>query len=340
MARLARFTAKIFGSSAGVNQISQFGSLAAGAPAFSTNPGVIQNLSRWASGWFNAVIGGNSPAIEDMNAFCFVMAYQIAYMMQQGVAEWDSATTYYTNNFAASNGDIFVSIADNNLNNPVSDATKWKMLGANNLVARWTLEDATVPFTNISGPHFQSFPQILNQVAISMINAGSAGSTTIRLNVIRAGAPFASATAVLPSNSGNSNDAIVSLSSSLSLLRGDILTCDVVSQAAGTPESLTVEYYGGTGGGVGGGGGGGGSNPAPYIHTINASEITNKGFSLVYVPVDPTRVLITIYGSIQQFPTLDYIVGAPNAADFVSWDSLGMQSQVVNGTMILITYSD
>ncbi|PNA42272.1 hypothetical protein, partial [Pseudomonas sp. MPR-AND1A] len=85
MAKLSRVTQKIFGSSAGANQIGKFGSYAAGSPVISSDPTVIQSLSNWLTGWFGAVVGGNSPAIEDMNAVCFVYAYQLAYLMQQGI---------------------------------------------------------------------------------------------------------------------------------------------------------------------------------------------------------------------------------------------------------------
>lgn len=129
MAKIARKTAKIFGSSAGLNQISEFGSLAAASPAFSTDPSVIQSLSQWVTGWFSAVIGANSPAIEDMNAFCFVMAYQIAYILQEGVPEWDSGTTYFTGSVAQFSGVTYVSLVDNNLNNTPTGLTNWAVQG-------------------------------------------------------------------------------------------------------------------------------------------------------------------------------------------------------------------
>lgn len=125
MAKIVRKTAKIFGSSAGTNQIAEFGSLFAGTPVFSTDPAVIQSLTNWLQGWFAAVEDINSPAIEDMNAFCYVMAYQIAYILQQGIGEWDSGTTYYTNSYVSSGNTIYVSLQDNNLNHAVSDGAWW-----------------------------------------------------------------------------------------------------------------------------------------------------------------------------------------------------------------------
>lgn len=128
MAKITRKIAKIFGSSAGVNQIGTFGSLAAGSPAYTTDPTVIQSLANYLTGWFGAVVGGNSPAIEDMNALCYLFAYQIAYVMQEGVPEWDATTTYYIGSLVNNgSGVIYVSLTDTNLNNALTDATKWRV---------------------------------------------------------------------------------------------------------------------------------------------------------------------------------------------------------------------
>jgi hypothetical protein len=76
------------------------------------------------------VIGGNAPAIEDMNAVLFVYAYQLAYIMQAGLPEWDSGTTYYTGSFANVAGVFYVSTTDANVgNNPTADLINWKKIG-------------------------------------------------------------------------------------------------------------------------------------------------------------------------------------------------------------------
>lgn len=127
MAKIARAVQKIFGSSAGVNQIAKFGSLAASAPVFTTDPTLIQSLGNYLTGWFGAVIGANSPAIEDMNAICYLYAYQLAYLMQAGIAEWDATTTYYTGSLVTQVGTglVYRSLTDTNLNHAVTDTTNW-----------------------------------------------------------------------------------------------------------------------------------------------------------------------------------------------------------------------
>jgi hypothetical protein len=131
MGKLARYTQLLFGSSASNNQISEFGSLAAGSPqrysGSTITPAIIQTLTNYVQGWFAAAIGPNSPAIEDMNALCYLYAYQLAYLMQEGIAEYDSGTTYYTGSLCSSAGEIYVSLVDNNLNTALISGAHWKV---------------------------------------------------------------------------------------------------------------------------------------------------------------------------------------------------------------------
>lgn len=129
MSKLNRYTQELFGSTAPANKIAEFGSFAAGSPlrysGASANPALIQALSNFLTGWTGAVVGNNSPLIEDMNAVCFLFAYQLAYLMQEGVPEWDSGTTYYIGSLVSSNGFTYMSITNSNLGNPVTDQTNW-----------------------------------------------------------------------------------------------------------------------------------------------------------------------------------------------------------------------
>lgn len=126
MAKTVRKTMKIFGSTPGTNQITKFGSFAAGSTVYTTDPAVIQALSNYLTGWFSAVVGGNSPCIEDMNAICFLYAYQLYYLLQTGIPEYDTATTYYTGSLCQDGaGNIYYSLQDNNTNYPLNNASYW-----------------------------------------------------------------------------------------------------------------------------------------------------------------------------------------------------------------------
>lgn len=137
MAKIARKTMQIFGSAAGVGQIAQFGSLAASAPVFTTDPNVIQALANYLGGWFSGVEGANSPAIEDMNALCYLYAYQLAYLYQEGIPEWDTATTYFIGSVAQDgSGNAYSSLTNTNLGNALTNASFWKPFGGGiNLVS-------------------------------------------------------------------------------------------------------------------------------------------------------------------------------------------------------------
>lgn len=126
MAKITRKNMKVFGSSAGPTDIGKFGSLAAGSPTYTTDPETIQALSNYLTGWLGAVVGGNSPAIQDMNALCYLFAYQLAYLMQTGVAEWNASTTYYIGSLVNDGaGRLYRSITDDNLNNALSSTSNW-----------------------------------------------------------------------------------------------------------------------------------------------------------------------------------------------------------------------
>lgn len=124
MAKIVRKTMVQFGLAGPVSSFGQFGSKEAGTPQTTKDPTVIQQLSAWSNGWQDAVVTANKAAyLEDMNGMCFVFSWQLGYLLQQGIPEWDASTTYYLNSVVqANNGQWFNSLQDNNLNNapPVS----------------------------------------------------------------------------------------------------------------------------------------------------------------------------------------------------------------------------
>lgn len=129
MAKLTRYTQKLFGSNASTNEMSEFGSLAAGTPlrfsGSTITPALVQALGNFLTGWKGAVVGSNNPAIEDMNSLCYLFAYQLSYLLQEGVAEWDAGTTYYIGSIVNSSGVLYISKTNNNINHVVTDTTNW-----------------------------------------------------------------------------------------------------------------------------------------------------------------------------------------------------------------------
>lgn len=178
--KITRVTQLLFGSNAGSQEIAEFGSKASGTPTLigPGNPAEIQSLPAYLSGWFAAVILGNSPCIEDMNAIDYLYSYQLGYILQQGMPEWDAGTSYFTNSMASSGGLIYVSLQDNNLNNAVSDGSFWVQLAAE---PEFTNQSANVVF---AGPSSGSAAQPAFRGLVSAdlptvpLTKGGTGQTT------------------------------------------------------------------------------------------------------------------------------------------------------------------
>lgn len=133
MTKLNRLTAKIFGETASTTntpkEIGQFGSAKVGTYNATGDVATIQSLPAWSNGWIDAVTPTDQfPPLPEMTGVHKVLSYQNAYLLQQGIPEWDSGTTYYTNGFCSKNGDVYVSQSDNNLNNdPENDTVHWQI---------------------------------------------------------------------------------------------------------------------------------------------------------------------------------------------------------------------
>ncbi len=149
MAKITRTPQKQFGSAAGTNEMAEFGSFAAGTPTrysgTTITPAIIQTLSNFLGGWKSAVESDNAFCLEDMNAICYLFAYQLGYILQNGVAEWDSATTYYIGSMVSDGTNtVYVSLANSNTNNALTDTSKWAASGAARVVR---ITQANSPYT-------------------------------------------------------------------------------------------------------------------------------------------------------------------------------------------------
>lgn len=133
MARLTRKLQKLFGDTAGANNMAtQFGSLAAAAPSRTTgalsNVTQIQSLSEWSEGWISAVLGLNALAIEDLNALHYSENYQLAYILQLGIPEYSSTTEYTQGSVIQTNfGDLAVSLINTSTGNDPVTSGDWML---------------------------------------------------------------------------------------------------------------------------------------------------------------------------------------------------------------------
>ena len=76
-------------------------------------------------GW--EFVGVNTaPAMEDFNALGFTTMQFIAYLHQMGIAEWDVAQEYPIGACTISSNNLYISLANSNIGNAVTDITKWQ----------------------------------------------------------------------------------------------------------------------------------------------------------------------------------------------------------------------
>lgn len=128
MARLQRVTSKVFAENA--TEVGQFGSLNAGTKVTTTDISTIQALPAWQNGWQAATVGENCyPTLQERNGLDKVQSYFLNYLLQEGIPEWDSGTTYYIGSIVklinGTNVQLYQSLKDNNTA-ALSDTTSWK----------------------------------------------------------------------------------------------------------------------------------------------------------------------------------------------------------------------
>lgn len=173
MAKLSRVTAKLFGGSAPLSEIGQFGSALAGTPTNTQDVATIQALSAYDNGWGSAVVSArNFPPIEEVNGVLKTISYQTCYLLQEGIPEYDASTEYGNTSIVKSiNGNelsFYISLQNGNIGNALSDDTYWikavftgsSPIGAPQITLNFSgtlpanciwLEGATVSRTTYSG---------------------------------------------------------------------------------------------------------------------------------------------------------------------------------------------
>lgn len=128
MAKIERKTQKIFAGSGSSDDTAAFGSMITGQPVYTDDVERLQTTA-YEQGWSKAIAANEAPFLEEMNGVQYGFSKQIAYLMQNGIPEWDSNTTYYANtSFCQVNGVIYQSLTDDNTgNDPTTDTTHWQV---------------------------------------------------------------------------------------------------------------------------------------------------------------------------------------------------------------------
>lgn len=134
MARLAKVSQPLFGGdlTAADQEIAVFGTMKTANPVYTVDMPTLMASTAYAGGWSDAVEVGYAPFMEEMNGIQYGFSYQLSYIMQEGIPEWDANTTYYKGCIAklvsGSGFKLYNSIVDNNTGNLLTDTTKWELV--------------------------------------------------------------------------------------------------------------------------------------------------------------------------------------------------------------------
>lgn len=130
MSKLTRVPHKVFGILADwAYQMGKFGSFKNGSPSYAADVSEIQSLANFEQGLYASLVGDGAPFAQDINAALHHSSRQLGYLFQQGIAEWDEGTTYYTNSICSYSGQIYMAIGNDFFNkNPASSNGFWKPL--------------------------------------------------------------------------------------------------------------------------------------------------------------------------------------------------------------------
>lgn len=154
MSKITTKLQKVFAATGPTGIVGQFGSLAAGSPTYTDDVETIQDLNEYGIGLVSALINGAPPAIQDINGLFYMITKQIAYLMQQGIPEWNADTTYYIGSFVTrpdgTDGEIFISVADDNLNNALTDTDYWMIYKSNKITSYSASNEYTVAYNDVS----------------------------------------------------------------------------------------------------------------------------------------------------------------------------------------------
>lgn len=129
MEKIQRTTQKIFGSNAPADDIAALGSFKTGTPVYTDNVAALQN-NAYEQGYGAAIIANEAPFMEEQNSIPYILSKQLAYLYQEGIAEYDTETTYFIGSWVKGiindKRIIYESLTDNNLGNPLTDQTHWQ----------------------------------------------------------------------------------------------------------------------------------------------------------------------------------------------------------------------
>lgn len=149
MGKINRATQKIFGSNANSTAITEFGTAKNENPTYITDGNVesIQANPSFLTGWVSSLEQDLAPFMQDSNALWYMITAQVAYLMQQGIPEYD-AQTEYPAGALCKDEDIYGGIViykalqdmlGDNVGHATSEDTYWTIFSADENYAKYEI---------------------------------------------------------------------------------------------------------------------------------------------------------------------------------------------------------
>lgn len=129
MSKLERKHLKVFAKDASLDEVNQFGAIKVETKDIEE----IQALEAWNDGWTKNIVGTNLfPTLQARNGVDYVLSYQTAYILQEGIPEWDNTTEYNVGSvvkvFDGTTARLYTSLQDNNIGNVITRQEYWKLI--------------------------------------------------------------------------------------------------------------------------------------------------------------------------------------------------------------------
>ena len=133
MAKIERKTQKIFCADAETTELAVFGTMKNivnnEQPVYSNDVETLQSNAAFLLGFQSAVVSGFAPFLEELNGVLYVITTQLAYLLTNGIPEYDENTTYFIGDMVKIIDNnipiIKYSVIDNNIGNSTSDTNYW-----------------------------------------------------------------------------------------------------------------------------------------------------------------------------------------------------------------------
>ena len=141
MAKLPRIAQKIFCGNAQPTETAVFGTMKTSSPQYTSDVKTLMSSAAYGQGWSSAVEENFAPFLEELNGVQKGLSQQTGYILQEGIPEYDSETTYYKGAIVkvvdGINYLIYWCIVDETLGVDPTNTDNWKFLyssGIQNLI--------------------------------------------------------------------------------------------------------------------------------------------------------------------------------------------------------------